>query len=171
MTYLYPPSFAGLGLGPLLNMAVQVNPSIVSTALMSTTLIFACFRLDITIKIKIPLIITPIFYCQLWSFEIISSSTAYSLAALFAPDGHYLYLGGTLLSGLSMLFWLGLLNIFFRCRERDTVHPACQFFLSFWVYLGQSFVRPIQLQYGQFSVYKNVSLYYKWDELQYSAQQ
>ena len=36
--------FAGLGLGPLLNMAVHVNPSIVSTALMSTTLIFACFR-------------------------------------------------------------------------------------------------------------------------------
>merc|ERR1712117_274700 len=49
---------SGLGLGPLLNMAVHVNPSIVSTALMSTTLIFACF----------------------------------SLAALFAPDGHYLYL-------------------------------------------------------------------------------
>ena len=46
-----------------------------------------------------------IFFCR---------SSFYSLAALFAPDGHYLYLGGTLLSGLSMLFWLGLLNIFFR---------------------------------------------------------
>merc|ERR1719432_726582 len=36
--------------------------------------------------------------------------------ALFAPDGHYLFLGGTLLSGLSTLFWLGLINLFFQSQ-------------------------------------------------------
>ena len=41
---------------------------------------------------------------------------AFSGAALFAPDGQYLFLGGTLMSGLSMLFWLGLLNIFFQSQ-------------------------------------------------------
>ena len=41
---------------------------------------------------------------------------AFSGAALVAPDGHYLFLGGTLMSGLSALFWLGLLNIFFQSQ-------------------------------------------------------
>jgi len=36
--------------------------------------------------------------------------------ALFAPDGQYLFLGGTLLSGLSTLFWLGLINLFFQSQ-------------------------------------------------------
>merc|ERR1712095_148297 len=40
----------------------------------------------------------------------------FSGAALFAPDGSYLYLGGTLLSALSTLFWLGFLNIFFQSQ-------------------------------------------------------
>lgn len=99
---------SGLGLGPLLNMAVHVNPSIVSTALMSTTLIFACF----------------------------------SLAALFAPDGHYLYLGGTLLSGLSMLFWLGLLNIFFRSPALFQLHlwGGLLIFCGFVVYDTQAII-------------------------------
>jgi len=70
----------GLGMGPLLQMAIMMNPSIVTSAFMVTSIIFACF----------------------------------TGASLMAPDGKYLYLGGTLLSGLSTLFWLGLLNIFFR---------------------------------------------------------
>jgi MFS family permease len=41
---------------------------------------------------------------------------AFSGAALFAPDGQYLFLGGTLISGLSTLFWLGFLNIFFQSQ-------------------------------------------------------
>merc|ERR1711970_927600 len=71
----------GLGLGPLLSMAIMVNPSLVPSAFMLTSAIFACF----------------------------------TGAALFAPDGKYLYLGGTLLSGLSLLLF-GFLNIFFRSQ-------------------------------------------------------
>lgn len=70
----------GLGMGPLLQMAMMMNPTLVPTAFMVTSVIFACF----------------------------------TGASLMAPDGKYLYLGGTLMSGLSTLFWLGLMNIFFR---------------------------------------------------------
>merc|ERR1712156_1371479 len=62
--------FSGLGTGPLLDMAIRINPSIIPNAFMLSGMIFACF----------------------------------SGAALFAPDGQYLYLGGTLMSGLSALF-------------------------------------------------------------------
>merc|ERR1719411_612984 len=69
-------------------MAIMVNPSLVPSALMLTSAIFACF----------------------------------TGAALFAPDGKYLYLGGTLLSGLSTLMFLGLLNIFFHSQLLFQAH-------------------------------------------------
>ena len=37
-------------------------------------------------------------------------------------DGKYLYLGGTLLSGLSTLMFLGFLNIFFQSQLLFQVH-------------------------------------------------
>ena len=74
--------FSGLGTGPLLDMAIRINPAVIPNAFLLSSIIFACF----------------------------------SGAALFAPDGGYLYLGGTLLSGLSTLFWLGFLNIFFQSQ-------------------------------------------------------
>jgi len=80
--------FSGLGMGPLLDMAIHLNPAIVPSALMLTTMVFACF----------------------------------SGAALYAPDGKYLYLGGSLLSGLSSLLFLGFLNIFFRSQLLFQVH-------------------------------------------------
>lgn len=40
----------------------------------------------------------------------------FSLSALYAPRGQYLYLGGILMSGLSTLFWLSIMNIFFGSR-------------------------------------------------------
>merc|ERR1711862_982214 len=43
-------------------------------------------------------------------------------SALFAPDGKYLYLGGTLMSGLSTLLVLGLANIFFRSQLLFQAH-------------------------------------------------
>jgi len=78
----------GLGLGPLLQIAIMMNPSIVPSALMLTSVVFACF----------------------------------SGAALFAPDGKYLYLGGTLMSGLSTLLFLGFMNLFFRSQLLFQAH-------------------------------------------------
>jgi FtsH-binding integral membrane protein len=78
----------GLGMGPLLSMAIMMNPSLVPSAMMLTSAIFACF----------------------------------TGAALFAPDGKYLYLGGTLLSGLSTLLFLGFLNIFFKSQLLFQAH-------------------------------------------------
>lgn len=74
--------FTGCNLGPLLDIAMIVNPTLVMQALLGTSVVFGCF----------------------------------SLSALFAPRGQYLYLGGTLLSALSTLFWLSFLNIFFGSR-------------------------------------------------------
>ena len=53
-----------------------------------------------------------------WVFFVFTGMifACFSGAALFAPDGQYLYLGGTLLSGLSTMFWLGLLNLFFQSQ-------------------------------------------------------
>jgi len=78
----------GLGLGPLLDLAVMVNPSVVPSAFMLTSIVFACF----------------------------------TGAALMAPDGKYLYLGGSLLSGLSSLIFLSFLNIFFRSQLLFQAH-------------------------------------------------
>lgn len=78
----------GLGMGPLLEMAIMINPSIVPSALLLTSVVFAGF----------------------------------SGAALFAPDGKYLYLGGSLISGLSTLMCLGLINIFFRSQLLFQAH-------------------------------------------------
>lgn len=73
---------SGCNLGPLLDMAVRVNPTLIFQALLGTSVVFACF----------------------------------SLSALYAPRGQYLYLGGTLMSALSTLFWLSMMNIFFGSR-------------------------------------------------------
>merc|ERR1712113_941726 len=72
----------------LLSMAIMVNPSLVPSAFMLTSAIFACF----------------------------------TGAALFALDGKYLYLGGSLISGLSTLMFLGFLNIFFRSQLLFQAH-------------------------------------------------
>lgn len=90
--------FSGVNMGPLLQVAIMINPAIVMEALLGTTLVFACF----------------------------------SLAALYAPRGHYLYLGGTLFSVLSSLFWLSLFNLFFGSRLLYQAH----FYISLFVMCG-----------------------------------
>lgn len=68
----------GASLGPLIGAVLLVDPSIVATAALGTTLIFACF----------------------------------SAVALRSPRRSYLYLGGFLLSALSCLALVGLVNLF-----------------------------------------------------------
>ncbi|KAJ7952582.1 bax inhibitor 1-like [Quillaja saponaria] len=64
--------FQGATIGPLIGLALEMDPSILLSAFVGTSLAFACF----------------------------------SGAALLARRREYLYLGGLLGSGLSMLLWL-----------------------------------------------------------------
>lgn len=73
---------AGLGMGPLLDMAVVINPQIIVTALIGTSVIFASF----------------------------------SIAALTAERGHWLYLGGSLMTLLSTMLMLSLANLLFGSK-------------------------------------------------------
>lgn len=78
----------GLGLGPLLEHVIRIDPTIISTAFFATTLIFVCF----------------------------------SLTALWAEERSYLYLGGSLMSGLSIMCMMGLMNIFFQSTMIYQLH-------------------------------------------------
>ncbi|XP_054258485.1 probable Bax inhibitor 1 [Macrosteles quadrilineatus] len=74
--------FSGLGMGPLLDMAVSINPQIIVTAFIGTSVVFASF----------------------------------SIAAMTAQRGQWLYLGGTLMTLLSSLLLLSLANILLGSR-------------------------------------------------------
>ena len=52
-----------------------------------------------------------------------------------APDGKYLYLGGSLLSGLSTLMFLGFLNIFFRSQLLFQVREISDSIFNIFNYL------------------------------------
>jgi len=67
-------TLAGLGTGPLLDLALDVNPSIIVSAFLSTCIVFGSF----------------------------------TLAALYAPDMKFLYLGGVLMSAMSLLMFITL---------------------------------------------------------------
>jgi len=80
--------FSGIGLGPLLELSLHVDPSILPTAMLATGVVFACF----------------------------------SASALLADDRKFLYLGGTLGSGLLLILVMGLANIFFRSYLLFQIH-------------------------------------------------
>lgn len=82
----------GLGIGPLLEYVIHVDPSIIPTAFLASTLIF----------------------------------TSFSISALFADRGKWLYLGGTLMSLLSVLMLMSLANIFIGS---DLIFKVCLFIL------------------------------------------
>ncbi|XP_020231227.1 bax inhibitor 1 [Cajanus cajan] len=71
--------FQGASVGPLIDLAIAVDPSLILSAFVATSLAFACF----------------------------------SAAALVARRREYLYLGGLLSSGLSILMWLHFASSFF----------------------------------------------------------
>lgn len=70
--------FTGVGLGPTMDYVIRINPSIIVTAFLGSSVIFVCF----------------------------------SLSALYAQRRSYLFLGGTLMSGLSILLLVSFLNMF-----------------------------------------------------------
>lgn len=72
----------GLGLGPLLELSIYINASLIPTAFMMTSAVFISF----------------------------------TLAALYTRRAQFLFLGGILGSGLSLMLMLSLANLFFRSR-------------------------------------------------------
>ncbi|GMQ04678.1 hypothetical protein CsSME_00050019 [Camellia sinensis var. sinensis] len=64
--------FEGASVGPLIDLAIEIDPSILVSAFVGCAVAFGCF----------------------------------SMAAMLARRREYLYLGGLLSSGLSILFWL-----------------------------------------------------------------
>lgn len=85
----------GLGLGPLLEMVINIDPSIVVTALVGTTLLFVSF----------------------------------SISALLAERGHWLYLGGIIFSMLNIMFMTFFVNLFLRSQFIYQAHLYIGFFL------------------------------------------
>jgi FtsH-binding integral membrane protein len=77
-----------MGMGPLLGTAISIDPSIIVTALLGTSVIFISF----------------------------------SLSALFAKRGRWLYLGGSLMTVLISLMCLSLANLFFGSYLIYQVH-------------------------------------------------
>lgn len=70
----------GMSLGPLLEYVSFVDPSIIVTALLGSTLVFVCF----------------------------------SIAAMLAERGSWLFLGGTLMTLLTSMSLMTLVNIFMQ---------------------------------------------------------
>lgn len=90
----------GMSLGPLLDVVIDINPSIIPTAFLGTCVIFACF----------------------------------SLAALYSERRAWLFLGGPLMSGLSLLVLILLFNMFLGS------YMAFQFQLYFGLLLFCGFI-------------------------------
>ncbi|XP_044734582.1 probable Bax inhibitor 1 [Chrysoperla carnea] len=96
MLYLFGFTFlSGLGLGPLLEHVIMVDPAIIITAFLGTTIVFVSF----------------------------------SLCALLAERGRWLYLGGTLMTFLSSLMIMSIANIFFRSALLFQAHLYLGLFL------------------------------------------
>jgi len=74
--------FTGIYISPLINLALHVDPQIVMTAFLLTTIIFLCF----------------------------------TLSALYNQKRSYLYLGGILGTGTSIMLLLSLMNLFGRSQ-------------------------------------------------------
>ena len=83
----------------------------------------------------------------------------FSGAALFAPDGQYLYLGGTLLSGLSTMFWLGLLNLFFQSQLIFQVSQKLSGYFTTVTYLD---FRVITMQCRKITLRNGYFIQFNW---------
>lgn len=88
----------GVMIAPLVEHTLRIDPTVVSTAFLGTTCVFACF----------------------------------SAFALFSERRSYLYIGGMLSSGLSVLFVLSIANMF----ARSYVMFNAQLYLGLLVFCG-----------------------------------
>jgi len=96
LMYLLGFAFAsGLGLGPLMEYAIIVNPTLIPTAFLSTCVIFGCF----------------------------------SLSAMLSDHRKWLYLGGTLMSFMSLLLLMSIINLFIGSKLLYQIHLYLAFFV------------------------------------------
>ncbi|XP_046740703.1 probable Bax inhibitor 1 [Diprion similis] len=79
---------SGLGMGPLLEAVIFVDPSIIVTALVGTTVMFVSF----------------------------------SISAILAERGRWLYFGGTLMTMLNAILLISLANLFLRSPVVHQIH-------------------------------------------------
>ncbi|XP_026329428.1 probable Bax inhibitor 1 isoform X2 [Hyposmocoma kahamanoa] len=79
---------SGMSMGPMLEYVSMVNPAIIMTALLGTTVVFVCF----------------------------------SITAMLADRGSYLFLGGTLLTMLTSLSLMSLVNLFMQSQILYQTH-------------------------------------------------
>ncbi|XP_035725030.1 probable Bax inhibitor 1 [Vespa mandarinia] len=86
---------SGLGLGPLLEIVINIDPSIVVTALVGTTVLFVSF----------------------------------SISALLAERGRWLYLGGIIFSMLNIMLFFSFINLFLHSQYIYQAHLYAGFFL------------------------------------------
>ncbi|MBA0616827.1 hypothetical protein Godav_026318 [Gossypium davidsonii] len=82
--------FEGASIGPLIDLAIQIDPSVLVASFVGTALAFACF----------------------------------SGAAMLARRREYLYLGGLLSSGVSVLLWLHFASSIFGVDTQDIIEKA-----------------------------------------------
>ncbi|KAG6483304.1 hypothetical protein ZIOFF_059948 [Zingiber officinale] len=92
-------AFEGASIGPLIELAIEFDSSILVTAFVGTAIAFACF----------------------------------SGAALLAKRREYLYLGGLLSSGLSILIWLQFASSIFG---QSTAGLKIELYLGLLVFIG-----------------------------------
>ncbi|UJR25660.1 hypothetical protein I4U23_007011 [Adineta vaga] len=88
--------FTGIYLSPLINLAINVDPQIIVTAFLLTTIIFVCF----------------------------------TLSALLTQKRTYLYLGGILGTGTTIMFVLSLMNLFGRSQLLFNVNLYLGLFIA-----------------------------------------
>ncbi|XP_017876783.1 bax inhibitor 1 [Ceratina calcarata] len=104
---------SGIGLGPLLQFAISVDPTIVVSALMGTAVVFVSF----------------------------------SLSALLAERGCWLYLGGTLISLLNTMVLFSFINLFLRWTFFYQIHLYVGLFLmcGFVIYDTQLIIEKVHM--------------------------
>ncbi|KAK8703205.1 hypothetical protein V6N13_021531 [Hibiscus sabdariffa] len=104
----------GASIGPVIDLAIQIDPSVLVVAFVGTALAFACF----------------------------------SGAAMLARRGEYLYLGGLLSSGLSMLLWLHFASSIFggsTALFMFKIYLGLLVFVGYMVFDTQEIIEKAQL--------------------------